>query len=180
MIPVAEYLKKVYEPDAEYVDGEVVERNVGEHDHSRLQVLIADALYQLEKRYKLHVLPGQRIRVADTSLKKRYRIPDIAVLCEPFEVTRVLMQPPLAVVEILSPEDRMSVMLVKVADYSQFGIQYIFVINPAERQLFLADCGGLKSLQDQIFRFATPSGEVAVDLKPLFADPTLVASAAQN
>jgi len=179
LISVEEYLKQVYEPDAEYVDGEILERNVGEHDHSRLQMLVAAALYQLEKSHKLHVLPDQRVRVADTPLRKRYRIPDITVLCEPFEITRVLLQPPLAVVEILSPEDRMSVMLAKVADYSQFGIQYIFVVDPAERQLFLADSGGLKTVQDQILRFTTPSGDIAVDLKPLFADRTLSPSAAR-
>ncbi len=168
-ISVAEYLKQVYEPDAEYVDGEILERNVGEHDHSRLQMLILAALFQFEKTHKLYTLPEQRVRVADTASRKRYRIPDILVLCQPFRITPVLQDPPLAVIEILSPEDRMSKMLTKVADYVEFGIKHIFVIDPAEQQLFLADAGGLRPVGDAIVRFATPSGEVAVDLKPLFA-----------
>jgi hypothetical protein len=64
---------------------------------------------------------------------------------------------------------RMSVMLTKVADYEQFGIQYIFVIDPAEHLLFLAADGGLKPVPDRNIRFASPMGEVAIDLRPLFA-----------
>jgi len=36
-IPVEEYLRTSYEPDMEYVDGQLVERSVGEHRHSRTQ-----------------------------------------------------------------------------------------------------------------------------------------------
>jgi hypothetical protein len=36
-VSVQEYLKTSYEPDCDYVDGEVQERNVGERDHSILQ-----------------------------------------------------------------------------------------------------------------------------------------------
>lgn len=169
IISVAEYLKQVYEPDAEYVDGEVLERNLGEHDHARLQTLISRALGQFEDTHRLYVLVEQRVRVADTATRKRYRVPDILVLCQPFRITPVLLDPPLAVIEILSPEDRMSMMLTKVADYVQFGINYIFVIEPAERRLFLAEAGGLKPMADASVRFDTPSGEVAVDLNPLFA-----------
>jgi len=169
IISVAEYLKHVYEPDAEYVDGEVLERNLGEYDHARLQTLISRALGQFEDTHQIQVLVEQRVRVADTATKKRYRVPDILVFCQPFRITPVLLDPPLAVIEILSPEDRMSMMLTKVADYAQFGIKYIFVIDPAEHQLFLAEAGGLRPVPDDSVRFATPGGEIAVDLNPLFA-----------
>ena len=39
-----EYLATSYRPDREYVDGAVVERNLGEHDHSRLQEVKDGAL----------------------------------------------------------------------------------------------------------------------------------------
>jgi len=168
-ISAAEYLEQVYEPDAEYVDGEVLERNWCEHDHARLQTLISRALGHFEDTHRLYVLVEQRVRVADTATRKRYRVPDVLVLGQPFRITPVLQDPPLAVIEVLSPEDRMSMMLTKVADYAQFGIQYIFVIDPAEHQVFLAEAGGLRPVADGSVRFATPAGEVAVDLNPLFA-----------
>src|SRR5205085_7426357 len=37
LISVREYLSTTYRPDCDYVDGVVVERNLGEYDHSRLQ-----------------------------------------------------------------------------------------------------------------------------------------------
>jgi hypothetical protein len=36
VVPVEEYLRTSYRPDCDYVDGEVLDRNVGEHDHSDL------------------------------------------------------------------------------------------------------------------------------------------------
>ena len=35
-----EYLRTSYEPDAEYADGQVLERNAGEYDHNLLQMLL--------------------------------------------------------------------------------------------------------------------------------------------
>ena len=37
LVPVEEYLRTTYHPDCDYVDGEVLERNVGERDHSKVQ-----------------------------------------------------------------------------------------------------------------------------------------------
>ena len=36
-IPISEYLNTSYRPDREYVDGALLERNVGEYSHSRTQ-----------------------------------------------------------------------------------------------------------------------------------------------
>ncbi len=36
-IPIEQYLATSCEPDAEYVNGEVEERNVGQYDHSVVQ-----------------------------------------------------------------------------------------------------------------------------------------------
>jgi len=37
LISVEEYLRSSYSPDREYVDGEIVERNLGEKTHGRIQ-----------------------------------------------------------------------------------------------------------------------------------------------
>ena len=36
LVSVEEYLSSVYEPECDYVDGEIEDRNVGEKDHSKL------------------------------------------------------------------------------------------------------------------------------------------------
>ena len=40
-VPLRKYLATLYRPDCEYLEGEILERNVGEWDHSRLQSLLS-------------------------------------------------------------------------------------------------------------------------------------------
>ncbi len=47
LISVEEYLRTSYRPDCDYVDGEVLERNVGELDHSWLQTALSAYLFAL-------------------------------------------------------------------------------------------------------------------------------------
>jgi hypothetical protein len=44
-IPLSEYLGTSYRPDCDYLEGELLERNVGERDHSRSQTLLAAYLH---------------------------------------------------------------------------------------------------------------------------------------
>ena len=54
LVSVQEYLDTAYSPDREYVDGQLVERHVGEHNHSRLQALITGLLLgrERERRFR--------------------------------------------------------------------------------------------------------------------------------
>jgi hypothetical protein len=47
-IMLEQYLKTPYEPDAEFVNGEVEERNVGEYDHSVVQFAIVELFRELD------------------------------------------------------------------------------------------------------------------------------------
>ena len=40
LAPLSEYLETSYRPDCDYLEGELLERNGGEWDHSRLQGLL--------------------------------------------------------------------------------------------------------------------------------------------
>ncbi len=40
-ISVREYLGSSYEPDCDYIDGHLEQRNLGEFDHGRIQTLVA-------------------------------------------------------------------------------------------------------------------------------------------
>jgi Uma2 family endonuclease len=136
-VSVDEYLRTSYEPDREYVDGQLVERNVGEHFHSRLQHLISMVLGPRERERRFRVFPEQRVRVSDAP---RFRIPDICVKALPYHVTPVLVQPDL-VIEVMSPDDRTAEMLEKIGDYVQAGIPYIWVADPYQRKLVTAEHG---------------------------------------
>src|SRR5215472_4504894 len=129
-IPVEEYLRTTYDPDMEYLDGQLVERHVGEYFHSRLQTLIVMVLATRERERRYRVFTEQRIQVGD----QRYRIPDICVKVLPHVVTPVLKRPDLAI-EVVSPDDEVPDMLAKIGDYLAAGIPHIWVIDPYKRTL---------------------------------------------
>ena len=103
LIPLAEYLNTTYRPDREYVDGEVVERRVGKWEHSRVQALLTGWFIQHERVWNIQTATEWRTQVSQT----RVRIPDI-VLVHAGAQPDVLVEAPLLVVEILSPDDSYS------------------------------------------------------------------------
>jgi Uma2 family endonuclease len=141
-VPVEEYLRTTYHPDMEYVDGELVERHVGEHKHSRLQTEVVLELGPRQRARGFRVCTEQRLRVLGT--KNRYRIPDVCVMALPYHSEPVLTTPPHLVIEILSPEDETADILAKVADYLRFGVSNIWIANPYQRTVQEVDREGIR------------------------------------
>jgi Uma2 family endonuclease len=113
-VSIGEYLKTSYEPDAEYVDGVIEERNVGEYDHSSWQGAILAWFRPHAKEWNIRALAALRVHVSPT----RYRIPDVVVLDRTRPIEQILTHPPIAVFEVLSPEDTMTRIMRKPADYA--------------------------------------------------------------
>ncbi len=127
-IPVEVYLRSCYEPDAEYVDGEIEERPMGEFDHASWQLAILRWFLQHEKDWGIRVRPELRLQVAAT----RFRVPDVTVLDRTQPVEQIITHPPLAVFEVLSPEDSLQRLKRKLEDYKTMGIAEIWVIDPLD------------------------------------------------
>ncbi len=145
-ISLEEYLRSSYHPDCDYVDGEVQERNWGEFDHAAVQMFLGNWFFQHRDEWQLHVLPEMRIWVSVT----RVRIADICLMSRSQPVEQVLTKPPLAVIEILSPEDRISRYAQRLADYRQMGIPNVWVVDPANRVGY--DCSTAAWLPVEEFR----------------------------
>jgi Uma2 family endonuclease len=133
LIPVEEYLSTSYEDgDREYIDGQVVERNVGESQHALIQTLIAGYLNIHYRQYRSVV--ECRMKVS----KARYRIPDVCVVTGAYPTKRgPLTDPPFLVVEVLSPDDRAGDLEEKIADYFSCSVKYIWVVNPDTQRAFI-------------------------------------------
>ena len=126
---VAEYLTGDFETDVDFVDGRIEERNVGELDHSKWQVALILWFAQHKAEWGLRGFPELRIRVSAT----RYRVPDVCVFAPNQQPSEPIpSSPPLAVFEILSPEDRFSRIAVRLADFERMGVQNIFVLDRDE------------------------------------------------
>src|SRR5579872_3328065 len=104
LISVEEYLATSYSPDCDYVDGELIERNLGTRDHSTLQGELFAWFRDRRRELRLRAFPEQRIRVS----ARRFRIPDVCVYTLPIPDEQVFTQPPYICVEVLSPEDTLS------------------------------------------------------------------------
>ena len=73
LVSLEEYLSTAYDPDCDYIAGEVRERNLGEGPHSDLQGYFIGLFFEHRKEWNVHVRPEQRVQVAP----RRYRIPDV-------------------------------------------------------------------------------------------------------
>jgi Uma2 family endonuclease len=146
-ISLEEYLRTSYEPDADYVDGEVEERNLGEFDHGFIQTFLASWFLRRDE-WDLHAISEWRIRVSAT----RIRIPDLCLVRRSEPVEPVLTRPPLAAIEILSPEDRVSRYNDRLSDYRGMGVSNVWVIDPIHRLGY--DCSTPAWLPVEEFRVA--------------------------
>ena len=120
-VSYTEYLNTNYRPDREYIDGKLLERNVGEWEHSDLQTAIAAYLRQRKNELGIQVVVEQRVQVKPT----RFRIPDVTVLIGPRPASGIVTEPPFLCIEILSPEDRIREMRERVDDYLNFGVGFV-------------------------------------------------------
>ena len=164
LLSVDEYLETSYRPDCDYLDGEVLERNVGEIDHSRLQILLGGYLLARERRWGITVLPDQRVQVKAT----RFRVPDIIVIAGPLPSSPIIRTPPHLCVEILSPSDSMNDMQSRIDDYLSFGVPHVWVLNPRSRRAFLYTAEGMHEPKDGVLRTFSP--DIEVPLNELFSD----------
>jgi Uma2 family endonuclease len=155
LISVEEYLHTSFEDgDREYVDGRIVERNVGEVDHSDLQTAIASYL-------RVHwegVWAGVEVRVQVKPT--RFRVPDICIASGGKPAGRIITAPPLAVIEILSREDRAEDIQEKINDYLEFGIRYVWVVNPRTRVAYVYTSFGIHAAKDGVLRTEDPALEL--------------------
>ncbi len=129
-IPLETYLLTPYEPDVDYVDGEIEDRNVGEYDHNILQRAILIWFYLHETEWGIRSIQEQRTRVAATKV----RIPDVSVFSRSTPVEQVFSRPPIIAVEVLSPEDRHSRIAAKIRNYIDFGVRHIWVVDSPTRE----------------------------------------------
>ncbi len=128
-IPLEEYLRTSYEPDAEYVDGEIEERNVGEYDHGTVQFQLTSWFHQHRKEWGVRAVQEQRTLLNP----RRVRIPDVSVFRRDLPIEQVFTYPQLIAIEVLLPEDRQSRVQQRIQDFIDFGVAHIWVIDPKKR-----------------------------------------------
>ena len=49
LLSLDEYLRASYHPDADFIDGQIEERHLGEYEHARLQYILASLFARKER-----------------------------------------------------------------------------------------------------------------------------------
>jgi Uma2 family endonuclease len=161
---VREYLRTSWSPDREFVDGRIEERNLGEKEHSIIQRYLTVLFAIKRAEWDVEVFPELR-----TQTKARnFRVPDVLVVRAGKKFERYVTQPPLIAIEILSPEDPMSAMQAKAAEYREFGVEHVWIIDPAARIAYRYTGTALNAVQTG--ELTVPGTPIRVVLSEMFAE----------
>lgn len=131
-----------------------MERNLGEFEHSFLQIFLGTIFTINMEAWGVFGLTGQRVQIA----ARRFRVPDLCVLRVGDPTDDILTHPPLIAIEILSPEDTMRRAALKAAEYLEFGIEHVWLIDPQARAAYRGTSSGLERV---------PGGDLIVPDTPI-------------
>ena len=140
------YLNSSHEPDAEYVNGVIEERPMGEWNHANWQAAILEFFRTRRHEWNIRAAAELRIQVSAGN----FRVHDVAVTNRDLPVEQVITHSPIAVFEVLSLEDTVTRMMTKLDDYERMGIRTIPVLDPNGKHFQYAE-GKLQPLTSGAF-----------------------------
>jgi Uma2 family endonuclease len=164
LISVEEYLNTTYRPDCDLVDGQLMERNLGEYDHASIQGALVLWFGTRQREWNIRVLPEQRLQVR----LSRFRIPDVCVISRDVPIEQVIRHPPLICIEVLSKDDTLRNLQERIDDYLNFGVTNIWALEPVSRRAYICTRDGFRQPEDGILRI--PDSPISINLAELFAD----------
>jgi Uma2 family endonuclease len=162
LLSVEEYLAASYRPDCDYVDGVLMERNLGQKDHSNLQGLIYSWFRERRRALRLKAFTEMRLQVA----KRRFRIPDVCVVQLPEPDEQIFTTPPYICIEVLSPDDTFPKLQDRLDDYLSMGVPNVWVLDPGSHRAWRIVREGHLEVLDGFLR--THDLEVVLPLEDLF------------
>jgi len=161
LVSEQEYLCTSYQPDYEFEDGILIERNAGTEKHSWMQAALAAWIFRRRKAWGVNVYTEQRNKIRPG----KYKLTDVCIVPGPRPSTPILDQPPLVAIEILSPEDRPLRVDRTIAEWLDFGVAYVWVIDPETLESVLYTRQGRIPVTDATLRI--PGTPIEIPLEQL-------------
>ena len=161
IVSIDEYSRSGYHPDREYVDGELKERPVVQSVHGLFQVILASWFMTHKREWGVKAGVEMRTRVSPT----RVRLPDVVVLGLG-SYPQILVDPPMIVIEILSPDDSYVETKRLALDYRAMGVKNIWLFDPETRtaEMWTGDAWAPAS------RLLVADTPIYVDVAEMFAE----------
>jgi len=163
LVSIQEYLETAYRPDRDYLEGELLERNFGELEHSLLQTAVATWFWTRREEWKVLPLVEQRLQVAQA----RFRVPDIVILRSEQPREAVITIPPLLIIEVLSKDDSLRSMRERVDDYLRFGVKHVWILDPATKRAYV--CTPTSFQEPEVGVLAVAESKVRIVLSEIFS-----------
>ena len=164
LLTLEEYLNTSYRPDCDFVDGVLEGRNLGTPKHALLQLEIGHWFIAHRKEWKVRVMGDVRTRTTPT----RVRLPDVAVYpAETVIEQKAMASPPLIAIEILSPEDRLNRVIIRLREFLAMGTPHVWLLDPVERIAYICTTKGLELVETP--RLTLPNSPIYLDLPEIFA-----------
>ena len=161
LVSEQEYLSSQYEPDCEFEDGVLIERHVGTEKHSWMQAALAAYIFRRRKTWGVNVYTEQTGAGAGGEVQAAGCVHRAGAA----PATPIFEQPPLVAIEILSPEDRPLRVDRTIAEWLEFGVGYVWVVDPETLESILHTAQGRVTVSDDALRI--PKTGIEIPLRRL-------------
>jgi len=102
-----------------------------DREHAATQMLLGASFLALRSKFLLFVYSEFRMRIGAGLI----RIPGVAVYWND-QPAKVADTPPFIAVEILSDDDRMAEVRSKLAEYRDWGVRHVWLVDPHARTMY--------------------------------------------
>jgi Uma2 family endonuclease len=128
LVSVEKYLRTNYKPACDYIDGVLHQKPMPTRKHGSTQARLAQLINECSPDLDAETEVNVRIR------EGKYLVPDLIVqerdrIQDPYP-----SEPVYLCVEVLSPDDRLSVVVSKCEDYAAWGVQTSWIVDPESQR----------------------------------------------
>lgn len=160
-ISMSEYLRSSYEPDCDYVDGIIEQRNAGSPEQVSVERALMKQIEQHTGEWGVRAVCDTRVQTSASHV----RVADIALLTPDNRQEKVIESPPVAVIEILSRGDNVPRHTERLEDFRRMGVKNLWAVDPVARKGLDASSGEWRETGS----FAVPESSIRIDLAAVFA-----------
>jgi len=162
-LTLAQYSHVVFRPDAHFIDGQIIPRNLGDRIHGTVVGALIGSLHPACKTHGLTACTSLRLQISPS----RIRVCDFTVLEPNAPHEQVPTIPPLLCIEVLAPEQSPEEELDTLADYHAMAVPNIWLIDPIRRAAFTFNASGLHEADPT--HLTIPNTPMRLDLTEAFA-----------
>ncbi len=163
LIPLDEYIGHSFRPDCDYIDGELLERNVGEEQHSDLQARFIELLLTSENKRYIRANPELRVQVRPDN----FRVPDVCVRPRNAPSRRFITEAPLLCIEILSPSDTVTETRKRIGEYLDMGVPEVWLVDSRFRTITIYN--GSSIVEHSSGGLTIPQAPVTLQIADIFS-----------